>query len=289
MDRVFTDLNRPPLSQLALRRTLQTPDGPWREIEVVAETGSTNADLVARARAGEASGLVLTTDHQNSGRGRLARTWTAPPRSSIAVSVLLRPDGVPANRLGWLGIGAGVALARTLTKRFGLPARLKWPNDVLVPPEPVANTQDWRKIAGILAEAIPATASAPPAVVIGTGLNVSLTEDELPVPTATSMLLAGAASVDRSVVLTAYLRELAATVQTLLDASGDPRSSGLGAAYRELCDTLGRRVEVHLPSGAVHRGTAHEVDDDGALVVTSDDGGSATFSAGDVVHLRPAQ
>ena len=91
--------------------------------EVVASTGSTNADLAARARAGEPAGLVLATDHQVSGRGRLGRTWTAPSGSSIAMSVLLRPERDPATWT-WLPLLAGLAVADSLRAVAGVPSVL---------------------------------------------------------------------------------------------------------------------------------------------------------------------
>ncbi len=275
----YADLDRPPLSAAALTVALTGPDGGWRSVEVVPETGSTNADVAARAAAGQAEGLVLVAEHQSAGRGRLARSWSSPVRSSLSVSVLLRPDGVPVERLGWLPLLAGLAVVDALTHRCGLTARLKWPNDVLVAEEDVE-----RKVCGILAEVVPGPGSAR-AVVLGAGINVTQRRAELPVETATSLRLAGAANTDRDTVLRAYLRALAIRYRAFVAAQGDPRASGLGPAYREACATLGREVEVHLPAGRVDRGQAQEVDDDGRLVVLVGDE-PRPFAAGDVVHLR---
>ncbi|MBK6871732.1 MAG: biotin--[acetyl-CoA-carboxylase] ligase [Kineosporiaceae bacterium] len=294
----FTDLDRPPLREAALAAALTGAtttggdggDGAWRAIEVVAETGSTNADLARRAAAGEAEGLVLVADQQNAGRGRLARAWTTPPRAAIAVSVLVRPDGVPPERLGWLPLLGGLAVVDAVRNRCGLPARLKWPNDVLVPidglPQAAASGAAERKLCGVLAEVVPSSIPGiGPAVILGAGINVTQTADELPVPTATSLRLAGSAVTDRDTVLRAYLRALAVRYRAFVEAAGDPRRSGIGAAYREACSTLGREVEVHLPGRDVVHGTAREVDDDGRLVVATG-AGELPFAAGDVVHLR---
>jgi len=186
----WSDLNRPPLRVGPLRRALTDGEHPaWRALDVVAQTQSSNADVMARARAGEAAGYVLVADQQTAGRGRLGRAWTTPPRAALAVSVLLRPTA-PMQRWAWLGQLAGLAVVDALTRTCGVPARLKWPNDVLVPDggDPDA---PYRKVCGILAEA------APPVVVVGVGINVSQSEAELPVPTATSLLLAGGATLDR--------------------------------------------------------------------------------------------
>jgi BirA family biotin operon repressor/biotin-[acetyl-CoA-carboxylase] ligase len=279
----WTRLDRPPLRAAALSRALTTGDRPaWRAVEVVPATGSTNADVAARARAGEPEGLVLATDDQRAGRGRLDRTWTAPPRSAIAVSVLLRPP-VPPTRWSWLSLLAGVAVTDALVTVCGLEARLKWPNDVLVPADGVPGGEPG-KVAGILAEVTGGEADR--AAVLGVGLNVTQTGAELPVPTATSLLLAGAAVTDRETVLKALLRALGERYRAWCDAAGDPRAAGIAAPYRERCSTLGRQVRVHLPDGAALEGVAEGVDDDGRLVVRDVAGAAHPLAAGDVVHVR---
>lgn len=302
----WTDLDRPPLRQAALRAALTGGHDPaWRQLEVVAATGSTNADLAARAVAGAAEGLVLTTDDQTAGRGRLGRAWTSPPRAAIAVSVLLRPAGEPVGagtsptgdltaappvdqaRWSWLSLLAGLAVVDALTRVCGLPARLKWPNDVLVPaagvPAPDDADPDLRKVCGLLAEVV--TTPTGPAVVLGAGINVSQDAAELPVPTATSLRLAGSATTDRDTVLRAYLRALSARYRRWRAAGGDPRASGVGAAYREACVTIGRDVAVRLPGAEPVTGRAEGVDDDGRLLVATG-GRVRSFAAGDVLHAR---
>jgi BirA family biotin operon repressor/biotin-[acetyl-CoA-carboxylase] ligase len=306
----WTDLARPPLRVQALRAALTGGDTPnWRALEVLARTGSTNADLAERARAGEPAGLVLATDHQVAGRGRLARAWTTPARSSITVSVLLAPTA-PADRWGWLPLLAGLSVVRVLTRLAGLPAVLKWPNDVLVPVpggevpggevpggevpggevpggEVPGGGPDLHKVCGILAEAVQVPGGGR-AVVLGAGINVSQSVDELPVPQATSLRLAGAATTDRDTLLRGYLRQLAADYRAWDAAGGDPRTSGLGPAYREACTTIGRRVAVQLPGRDPLTGECEGVDDDGRLLVRDDRGGAQVLAAGDVVHVRPA-
>ena len=169
------------LDATRLNGALGSPPGLWREVRVVEETGSTNADLLAKARSGAGEGLVLVAEAQTSGRGRMGRRWISPPRRALTFSVLLRP-AVPAGLLGWAPLLAGVAVASALERTAGVDARLKWPNDVLV---------DGAKIAGILAE------RWGNAVVIGTGINVLQQRGELPVPTATSLLVAQGAGAAR--------------------------------------------------------------------------------------------
>jgi BirA family biotin operon repressor/biotin-[acetyl-CoA-carboxylase] ligase len=185
---------RPPLDPAALNARLVRPGGLWREIRVIEETGSTNAVLLGEARAGAAEGLVLVAESQTAGRGRLGRSWSSPPRAALTCSVLLRPAGVPPPARAWLPLLTGIAVAAALRAEAGVAAGLKWPNDVLV---------GDRKIAGILAEV------HGDAVVAGVGLNVTLTRAELPVPTATSLLLENAACLDRGRLLAAVLTELA--------------------------------------------------------------------------------
>lgn len=265
----WRDLERPPLREAALRAGLLGADSLWTDLRVVAETGSTNADVSAAARDGAAEGLVVSADRQTAGRGRAGRSWQAPPRSGLAVSVLLRP-AAPRETWGWLPLLTGVAVVGSLTPITGLDLRLKWPNDVLV---------GDRKLAGILAEVVD------DAVVVGLGLNVSLRADELPVETATSLAVEDSEVIDRDPVLRAVLRGLAIRYRAFVAADGDAERAGLLDAYRAACGTLGRAVRVTLPGGRTLDGEAVDVDRVGRLVVRTGDG-VATLAAGDVVHVR---
>lgn len=283
----YGDLDRPPLHEAALRRALVRDGGLWRDVRVVAETGSTNADLAARAREGAPEGSVLVTELQTAGRGRLGRPWAAPARSGLMFSMLLRPK-VPARSLGWAPLLTGVAVATAVRRMtawsqtgegflgegdgdVAVDARLKWPNDLLV---------GDRKLAGILVEKID------DGLVAGVGLNVGLRAEELPVPTATSLAIEGAPLSDRAPLLRAILREFATWYREWTALDGDPEASGLRTAYKDLCATLGRTVRVELPGGREPlTGTAHDIDGAGRLVVAGPDGDSAV-SAGDVVHVR---
>jgi len=271
------DEPRAPLDPTALRADLIRPNGFWREITVVDRTGSTNADLAERAAAGAPEGTVLVAEEQVAGRGRLGRQWVSPARSSIMVSVLLRPAGVPPAQRGWLPLLAGVAAATAVGRATAVPARLKWPNDLLVAE---------RKLAGILAE------QSGDAVVVGLGLNVSTTDAELPAPTpsalpATSLRLAGATDLDRTALLAALLAEFERwyLAWTRTTPPGDPQASGLRTAYLDLCTTVGRDVRVERPAGQLTAGRATGVDPAGRLIVAGP-GGTEAVSAGDVRHLR---
>ncbi|WP_026248267.1 biotin--[acetyl-CoA-carboxylase] ligase [Streptomyces sp. LaPpAH-108] len=274
----WSDLERPPLSSVGLRRALVREGGLWSRVDVVPSTGSTNSDLVARANAGEAEeGTVLVAEAQTAARGRLDRRWTAPPRSGLFFSVLLRPAEVPMERWGWLPLLTGVAVATALSRTAGVDTALKWPNDLLVTVD-----GEERKAGGILAERAGADG-----VVIGVGLNITLRADELPVPQAGSLLLAGAVNTDRDPLLRAVLRSLEDWYDRWRTASGDPATSGLQATYVAGCATLGRQVRAELPGDRVLRGEATAIDGDGRLVITTVGGEREAVGAGDVVHLRP--
>jgi BirA family transcriptional regulator, biotin operon repressor / biotin---[acetyl-CoA-carboxylase] ligase len=237
---------------------------------VLDAVASTNAELAGLARSGGDAGAVLVAEEQTAGRGRLDRTWTAPPRSGLTFSVLLRPAAVAAPAWGWFPLLAGVAVAEAVGALAELTVRLKWPNDVLV---------EDRKLAGILAE------RADDALVLGVGLNVTLSEAELPVPTATSLAVEESAVVDRPTLLLAVLRGIGARYEAFLAAGGDAQRSGLAPAYRKLCGTLGRTVRAEVPGGRTVTGTATDVDGTGRLVVQTPDG-REVLGAGDVVHVR---
>ena len=266
---------RAPLDAAALRRAAVRPGGLWREIEVVQSTGSTNADLLARALRGEAEGAVLAAEEQRAGRGRMGRTWTAPPRAALTFSMLLRP-AVPPARRGWLPLLTGVAVATAVTGVTGVETRLKWPNDLLAA---------GAKLAGILAEA------SGDAVVVGIGLNVSTEPAEFPSPRpgalpATSLRAAGATAPNREDILLAILEGFERWYRAWQQAGGDPDRSGLRPEYTRLSATIGRTVRAELPGGQALSGPAVGVDSDGRLLVRVSPGSEVAVAAGDVVHLR---
>jgi BirA family transcriptional regulator, biotin operon repressor / biotin---[acetyl-CoA-carboxylase] ligase len=260
------------------------PGGFWRPITVVAQTGSTNSDLLAAARRGAPEGCVLVADAQTAGRGRLGRGWVTSPGAALACSVLLRPAAVPPARRGWLPLLAGVAVAGAVREVAGVAARLKWPNDVLANAGPVGGAAlgGEAKLGGILAE------GHGDAIVVGIGLNLTSGAGDLPAG-ATSLALLGASCADRDRLLAALLARLAERYLRWSgpDGSppGDPVAGGLRDEYLRLCATIGRQVRVDLPGGRALAGTATDVDDAGRLVVATA-AGPVPVSAGDVIHLR---
>ncbi|CAM3132095.1 biotin--[acetyl-CoA-carboxylase] ligase [Stackebrandtia soli] len=263
-------MHRPALDTTELARHVDE-SSLWTSIEVVSEVGSTNTALAARARVGAPEGVVLTTEHQTHGKGRVDRSWTSPPRAGIAVSVLLRPK-VPQSTWSWIPLLAGVAAADAVRRFSGVETALKWPNDVLAGPE-------RRKCAGILAEI------ADGGVVLGLGVNVDLSRAELPRDDTTSIALETSGALDRTGLLAAILTDLERWYRAWLDAGGDPIAANLASAYRERSHTLGKQVVVWLPDGSSVRGRAVAVDADGRLCVDNEHGRTAV-AAGDVTHVR---
>ncbi|MBB6403515.1 biotin--[acetyl-CoA-carboxylase] ligase [Arthrobacter sp. AZCC_0090] len=263
------------------------------QLKIVETTGSTNADLL-RAVTTEPKEwtdlAVLTAEHQTAARGRLDRHWEAPARSAISVSIVLRPvnsQGLPVatQSYSWLSLLGALALRETLLETAGLPAEIKWPNDVLV---------RGKKIAGILAQMGPMGDGTVPAVILGTGLNVTLRGDELPVPTATSLLLEGATTTDRTVILQNYLSRFAALYRSFCNADGDPTAglaggSSLHKRVEAVMVTLGREVKAHLPGDLELVGHASRLDEYGSLLVVDHGGREHVVTAGDVVHLRATE
>lgn len=263
-------MDRAPLDVEKLRRAIaESPDlGFFSGVEVVESTGSTNADLVARAADPGVDRIVLIAEAQERGRGRHERAWVSPARAQIAMSILVRLPGIDPAVLGWLPLLTGVAVVDAVRETAKVDAALKWPNDVLV---------EGRKLSGILAEV--AVAGPDPAVVMGVGLNVSLAEAELPVPHATSLTLLGA-DIDRTDLALAILREFARRFTDWRTAGWSV--TALADAYRARCATLGAQVRAELPGGEVRTGIATGIDESGRLLI-----GDQAVSAGDVTHLRP--
>lgn len=250
-----------PALDLSTTRALLPP----RPIDLrgVATTGSTNVDLRSAAPA-PGGFVVLTTEEQTAGRGRAGRTWTCPFGAGLMFSVRLVPR-IPARELGWTGAVLGLSVRAALAPRVAVD--LKWPNDLQIAGD---------KLGGILAEA-----TGDGGVIVGVGLNVSVTRADLPRDDATSLLAEGIV-VDRAELLGLVLVEFDRRVSRW-ERDG---ITSLLAEYRSACVSLGRRVRVELPDGAAVDGLAVGVDADGALMVRTDSGEQRTFAAGDVHHLR---
>lgn len=248
-------------------------------VQVVETTDSTNADVIRHVLDAPDEwphlSLLLTTD-QRAGRGRLDRSWTTPPGTALALSVLVRIGGIPPASRGWIPLIAGAAMTRAVAEQVlgtGHTATLKWPNDVLL---------DGGKLCGILAEVVP---GHPEAVVIGSGVNTRMSQADLPVETATSFEALGL-ECDDDQLIADYLTALDEQLDALIGARGNAAAAGILAEIEALCSTVGSDVAVSLPDGEVLRGRAQRIDVEGRLVVLQDSEFESAVSAGDVVHVR---
>ena len=259
-----------PLDHDAVRAALV---GLWARVDIVERTGSTNADLLAAATAGAPDRTVLVAEHQEAGRGRLARSWVSPPGSGLTVSVLLRPEGVSASRLGWLTAAGGPRRARRRA-RASPPCRAgsSGPTTCCSGPGSArsrASSPRWptRRARGV----------------VGIGLNVAAAPADQ--PGATSLAAEGV-DVGQTEVLIALLTALHRRESAWRAGRGDPDATRVRADYRAACLSLGAPVRVELPGGAIHTGIAEDVDTDGRLLLLDPAGHRRAVAAGDVVHLR---
>jgi BirA family biotin operon repressor/biotin-[acetyl-CoA-carboxylase] ligase len=222
---------------------------------------STNRYLLEVAREGALEGVVAVADEQTAGRGRLGRTWVAPPGASLLVSTLLRP-ALPPESLALVTMAAGLACIAAVHTLGGVEGRLKWPNDVVV---------DDRKLAGILAE------KEGDAVVVGMGCNVHWEEfpDDL-AAIATACNLCGDRPITREALLAEWLVEFDARLARPYDVIGEATARSA---------TLGRRVRVEVP-GRTYEAGAVALTEHGHLVVRTAGGMESTVSSADVIHLR---
>lgn len=294
------------MTALNLDRIREALDGDYSVIDYTESTGSTNTDLMEAEKV--ADGTVLLANEQVSGKGRLGRQWVSPAGSQLIFSVLILPDSL--DHLGTLPLAAGLAVTDSVEG-----AVLKWPNDVQI---------DGKKLCGILAEAGPVgeafksapktevskaevnkaeinkaeinkaeinkaevnkaeiapktEAANPPSarVVVGMGINVTLTREELPIEAATSLSLEGL-DTDRTELAITVLKNLRHRI-----TQWEQQDSQLMADYRKVCSSIGQEVRLEAPTGDV-TGTVEGVADDGRINV-----GGEYYSAGDVIHLRPA-
>ena len=252
-----------------------SPRVAWRDS--VASTNEELATLIRDDPAAWAHLAVLATNNQTAGRGRLGRTWVAPPGTSLAASVVLDvvagSQTVPAELLGWIPLVAGTAMTRALRELFDDPARvtLKWPNDVLI---------DDLKVCGILTEL------TSQAVIVGSGVNLTMTADQLPTENSTSLAVSGARTTAFDEILAGYLTHLSSLVSLLCSAELGP-GTGVRDAVESVCSTLGREVRIELPNHDSREGVALNLDQHGRLVIElSKNRPQLVVAAADVTHLR---
>jgi len=289
------------MTALDLERIRPALADDFTTIDFVEKTGSTNTDLMQATNV--ADGTVLLADEQISGKGRLGRTWTAPAGSQVIFSVLLLPESL--EHLGTLPLAAGLAVTDSIEGTV-----LKWPNDVhidgnklcgiLAEAGPVGqafkaapkteltkvevgkaevNKAEVNKAEVNKAEVNKAVGGAAPSarVVVGMGINVTLTREDLPIEKATSFALEGR-DTDRTELAITVLKNLRRRI-----AQWENQDPQLLRDYRAVCSSLGQEVRLETPSGDV-TGHVDEIGEDGRIMVAGE-----YYSAGDVTHLRPQQ
>lgn len=242
-------------------------------VRFFADIDSTNDAAIAAAVDGAPEGTAILADAQRAGRGRRGREWFSPPGAGVYLSVVVRPR--TREEFTLLTLAAGVAAAEAVTHATGLPVELKWPNDSVV-------GRPWRKLGGVLCESVGSGASVD-AVVVGVGLNVSrMSYPPAIADRATSIETELGRLVDRGAVVAELLRRIDATLETLRHDGGAP----VRDAWRRLgVAGLGGAPVRWQDQGADRTGVARDIDDDGALVVQSEDG-TVRIVSGEVTWER---
>lgn len=224
-------------------------------------TASTQSDLSELVNASVAkSGEVIAAEFQSNGRGRLDRTFEAPPHSALLFSFYIAPQRAHSD-WSFISFLAALAMREVITENLAENITLKWPNDILI---------GDKKVAGLLAQQIG------DGVIVGIGLNVAMGADELPVPTATSLALAGSKNLDRNLLLSAFLNRF-----EIIFKEWDSGSDFL-EKYRQVSSTLGRQVRVEVLGRDSIEAKAVSITAQGALILSE----GTEVNVGDVVHLR---
>lgn len=234
--------------------------GSWSEPVVMDSVESTNA-VLARL-PGDSDGACVVADEQTAGRGRLDRTWTSNAGAGLWMSVRVALAGVPPERWPLLTMAAALAAQRALVVGCDVPARIKWPNDLVV---------GTLKIGGLLTEVVGSVA------IVGIGINVDWPADQLPTPESTSVVVEGGRT-NREELLSRILVGFEELLVMWREVGG-----GLVADFRAVCTTLGREVTVHLPGCRTLTGIASDIDDRGHMII-QDRGTSVSVSAGDIIY-----
>jgi len=250
------DMPRAPLDQSQIAATLSHY---WR-VSVVDLTTSTQADLAEKINSGDAgNGDVIVANFQSAGRGRLDRTFSAPASTALLFSLYLTPQRSRKD-WGFLPLLAGISVAETLNS-MNAGISIKWPNDLLI---------NEKKVGGII------STMHGDGVIIGIGINVSMSAQELPVESATSLGLAGVSLLDRNLLLSKILNSLETDF-----TQWDLGESFLDR-YLDISATITRNVRIEMPGGREILAKAISIDEQGQLNL--DDG--QVVSVGDVIHLR---
>ncbi len=241
----------------------------WR-VEHFDDIDSTNSYVAAQVNDAVAEGLVAIADFQSSGRGRLDRQWSSPPRASLLCSILLRPQ-LESEHLQLVVAAVALAARAALVRLCGVRPQLKWPNDLVV---------GDNKLAGLLAEVVGTKRDL--AVVVGLGVNLTYPGPEG--VSSTSVLRESGLTIAPRALLDLVLEELE-TRRAQLDSEDGQRM--LRREYESASATIGQTVRVEQLARTVV-GRALGVDAAGQLLVEVE-GVMQTFGVGDVVHVRHGQ
>ncbi len=242
----------------------------WAGKKVICLDSVDSTNEYARKLAGEGGvhGLLVVADYQSGGKGRRGRSWVTPPGTAIAMSLVLRPE-IDPERVSMLTLVAGLAVAEAIRKETGLPAMLKWPNDVVV---------NGKKVTGILTE-LAMKEGRIDYVVAGIGINVNLTEfpEELR-GTATSLLLETGKPADRTAIICEVLKAFEVCYERFMEYGS---LQAVKQDYEKILVNKDQTVRV-LEPGNEYSGIAKGIDDLGQLLVEKEDGTLTKVFAGEV-------
>ena len=229
---------------------------------MVEVTGSTQDDLYQLASTDSViPKTILASEYQTSGRGRLDRTFTAPPMSALTFSLYIEPK-VEREEWSFITLLAGLSVHEALASLDPqVSVGIKWPNDLLI---------GDKKFVGMIAQA------TKKGIILGIGINVGMTAEELPVENATSLSLEGFSNLDRNEILASIINHFEINLEMWV------HDKSFLAEYRSASVTIGKDVEVTLPGGELIHSKAIDISNAGALLL--EDGSEVTV--GDVVHLR---
>ena len=238
-----------------------------RTVRYLAEVPSTNTLAMELAQQGADEGTAVVAEQQTCGRGRLGRVWVSP-RGNLYLSVILRP-AIAVQKAPLVTLMGAVAVATALAESQGLPAGIKWPNDIML---------EGKKCCGLLTE----MSSEPDRVrhiVLGIGVNVNMDLQALSPEVrqrSTSLAAARGAPLDRTGLLTDLLEQLDRWYASFLRSEGT-----VIEAWRRLNVTLGRSVSVSSRDETIE-GEARDVDGDGWLIIRMPDGRERAVASGEV-------
>lgn len=275
----------PTYDEQLLTDLLLAPNGPLDALIIDDEVTSTNDVLkdVLASTSSQSRTILLAATHQTQGKGRSGRTWSTPPGGALTASIHYETT-LPAERMTWIPLLAGLGIVTAIRGTCGIPAALKWPNDIVVNHRDAASLAGWdtlRKVGGILVERV-----GERGIIIGVGINVHQMQHELPVASATSLTALGARNVDLTSLLAAIVRSCTEVLARAAESGGDVDSAGLREDIEQAMVTLGSHITAQQPDGTSIDGVAQGLDSAGGLLVRHSSGEVTSIIAGDVHHLR---